>query len=240
LEAKNMFGTLLESRAKRRRRLGGAAVSVAAHLTIIGAITATAVHGGTVKKERPEAVLVRFPAPEPPRPRPVDDPPVPRASTAVPTSFSTITIRHIDAPTTVPVDLPPINASVGAASDSIVIGRGTSSSPLGRDIIGAFDQEGTNEWSGAELQTRILTSAKPRYPESLRQAAIDGAVLVRFAIDTTGRVDMSSVAVVSSTHDLFSRAVRDALPGFRFKPAAMGGRRVRALAEMPFEFQITR
>jgi periplasmic protein TonB len=48
------------------------------------------------------------------------------------------------------------------------------------------------------------------------------------------------VAILSSTHELFSRAVRDALPGFRFRPAEMGGHRVRALAEMPFEFQITK
>ena len=65
---------------------------------------------------------------------------------------------------------------------------------------------------------RIVTSAKPRYPESLRQAGIDGRVLVRFTVDTLGRVDMSSVQILESTHDLFTRAVRDALAGFRFKP----------------------
>jgi len=45
---------------------------------------------------------------------------------------------------------------------------------------------------------------------------------------------------VSSTHDLFSRAVLEALDGFRFKPAEVGTRRVAALAEMPFEFRITK
>ena len=45
---------------------------------------------------------------------------------------------------------------------------------------------------------------------------------------------------MSSTHDLFTRTVRAALPAFRFKPAELGGHRVRALAEMPFEFQITK
>lgn len=233
-----MFGTLLESRAKRRRRLGGAAVSVAAHLTIIGAITATTVHGRTAKTERPQSVVIRFSHPAPP-PKPVVQPET-RTSIARPTSFSPITIHHIEAPRTTPVTLPPIDSSFGAASDSTEIGHGTSSSPLARSIIGDDERTGTNEWSGAELQTRILSSTRPRYPESLRQAAIDGTVLVRFTIDTTGRIDMSSVAVLSSTHELFSRSVRDALPGLRFRPAEIGGRRVRALAEMPFEFQITR
>jgi hypothetical protein len=49
---------------------------------------------------------------------------------------------------------------------------------------------------------------------------------------------MNSVQVLESTHDLFTRSVRDALGGFRFKPAEVRGRHVRAMAEMPFEFQI--
>ena len=234
-----MFGTLLESRTKRRRRLGGAAISVAAHLSIIGAITATTVHGRTTKPERPPGVVVRFSRPTPPPPKPVDQP-VMRTTIATATSFSPVTIHHVESPRTIPIDLPPIDSSFGMAADSIVIGHGPASSSLARSIIGDDDRNGSNEWSGAELQTRIVTSARPRYPEALRQAAIDGAVLVRFAIDTTGRIDMGSVTVVSSTHELFTRAVRDALSGFRFRPAEIGGHRVRALAEMPFEFQITR
>ena len=54
-----MFGTLLESRATRRRRPGGAAVSVAVHMAIIGAITATTVHGRAVSREKPEPVLIQ-------------------------------------------------------------------------------------------------------------------------------------------------------------------------------------
>jgi protein TonB len=85
---------------------------------------------------------------------------------------------------------------------------------------------------------RIVTSATPRYPESLRQAGLDGRVLVRFIVDTIGKVDMNSVQVLESTHDLFARAVRDALGRFRFKPAEVRGRRIPAMAEMPFEFQM--
>jgi hypothetical protein len=33
--------------------------------------------------------------------------------------------------------------------------------------------------------------------------------------------------------------VRDAMGNFRFRPAEVGGRRVAALAQMPFEFRIT-
>ena len=87
---------------------------------------------------------------------------------------------------------------------------------------------------------RIVSSAKPRYPESLRQAGISGRVVIRFVVDTLGSIDMTSVQVLESTHDGFARAVRDVLPRFRFKPSEVGGRRVRSLAEMPFEFTVSR
>ncbi len=231
-----MFGTLLESRGGRRRRPGGAAVSVAVHMAIIAAVTATTVHGRVAKTEKPAQVTVhldRPPAPPPPETH--------TATNIMPTGTvapSPVPILHIDAPKVVPPTLPPMDAGLGNALDSIVVGG--SGSGLSRGIVDGTEQSETNEWRGVDLQTRIVASGKARYPESLRQAGIDGVVLVRFVVDTSGRVDMSSVAVVSSTHDLFSRAVREALPGFRFKPAESGGRRVAALAEMPFEFRIAK
>ncbi len=234
-----MFGTLLESRARRRRRPGGAAMSLAVHMAIIAAVTATTVRGSAVKNEKSTFVLLRFDRHLAPPP-PVSHTSTTQAVTTGPIPITSIVIRHVEAPRTIPVDLPPIDPSPGNGTDSIVIGGGPSGPGLAHGIFDGTEGNNQSEWRGVDLQTRIVTSARPRYPESLRQAAIDGTVLVRFVVDTTGRVDMSSVAVVSSTHDLFTRAVRDALPGFRFKPAESGGQHVRALAEMPFEFHITR
>ncbi len=233
-----MFGTLLESRARRRRRPGGAAVSVAVHMAIIGAVTATTVRGSAVKNAKPESVLITFDGHLPP------PPPVAHASTQAretgPIAPVSIVIRHIEVPRTIPVNLPPIDSPVGSGDSIEIGGHGHSGPDLARGIMDGTEGNNPSEWRGVDLQTRIVASARPRYPESLRQAAIDGTVLVRFVVDTMGRVDMNSVAVVASTHDLFTRAVREALPGFRFKPAESGGHCVRALAEMPFEFQITK
>ncbi len=232
-----MFGTLLESRARRRRRPGGAAVSIAMHMAIIGAITAGTVHGKAVSKEKPGPVLLRFKNPPPPPPRPVDHATI-RDVMPGPVIAVAIPIHRVDPPQTILDHLPPIDSSFGRGIDSIVIGHGGPG--LAHAVGEGAEPNEPREWVGADLQTRILASGKPRYPESLRQAAIDGRVLVRFTVDTTGRIDMSSVSVLASTHDLFARAVRDALPAFLFKPAELGGHRVRALAEMPFEFQITK
>jgi len=238
VEATSMFGTLLESRATRRRRPGGAAVSVAVHLAIIGAITATTVHGTAVPKEKSAGVIIHFKN-TPPPPRPTTHTTTARDPMPGPVAVASIPIHRIDAPTLILDHLPPIDSSFGRGIDSIVIGSGRSTPGLA-STVGGEERNESREWVGADLQTRILASGKPRYPESLRQAAIDGHVLIRFTVDTTGRVEMNSVTVLASSHDLFTRAAREALPAFRFKPAEVGGHRVRALAEMPFEFQIAK
>ena len=150
-------------------------------------------------------------------------------------------IHRIDIPTIVPTGLPPIDARSFGPTDSIVIGGapvGGVSGAVGASTIFAVERHDSNEWDSREVFMHVLTPAHPRYPESLRSASIDGRVLIEFLVDTTGRVDMRSVRVISSTHDLFTKAVTDALPSFRFKPAEINGHRIAARAQMPFEFQL--
>ncbi|HKG90391.1 MAG TPA: TonB family protein, partial [Gemmatimonadaceae bacterium] len=79
----------------------------------------------------------------------------------------------------------------------------------------------------------------PRYPEMLRQASIGGTVLAQFVVDTLGRVDLRSIRVLRSDHELFSDAVRLNLPRMRFLPAQVGDRKVPQLVQMPFTFAVT-
>lgn len=232
-----MLGVLLESRARGQRRSGGAVLSVAVHMAIIAAITAQTVHGRTPPPEKPKVVLVHFA-------RPASRPPVARVVATSATSslpnLESIAIRRVSVPIVVPTSIPPVDLSAGAAFDSVVIsGPGSSSGAGPRSVIDGEGSAGRTAWSGRELLMRVQRSVKPRYPESLRQSGIDGHVLVQFTVDTAGRVDPASIRVLASTHELFTRAVRDALVQFRFIPAEVGDRRVPMLAEMPFEFQIT-
>jgi TonB family protein len=235
----HMFGVLLESRARRHRRTGGAALSIAAHIAIIGAATAATVHGKASSHAPPKPVFLVFkPAPAPKhvdagttvsRPTPSRD--------AIPRPV----VLTIPALSTTPPSLPTIDLSHDPTPDVVKIGGPASDGRTGRPG-GKFDliEEPTNsgEWRGRELLMHIVSSVKPRYPETLRQNGIDGRVLVQFTVDTTGRVDMASIRVVQSTHDQFTQAVRSALASFRFRPAEVNGKRTAALAEMPFEFQI--
>jgi TonB family protein len=65
----------------------------------------------------------------------------------------------------------------------------------------------------------IGTAPTPHFPDELRARRVEGEVVVRFKVDEKGRVDVSSMQVVRSAHDLFTAAVRNSLSGFRFEPA---------------------
>ena len=232
-----MFGTLLESRARRHRRTGGAALSIAAHVAIIGVTTAATMHGTAAPRTpiKPEFVVFKAtPAPKPLERRASAAPPT-SSRTAVPAPITLV----ISPPTMMPPSLPDIDLTRGVTPDVVSIG-GPPAAPGGGPgrTFGLTDSTASDKWSVREVLMNILSSAKPRYPEVLRQSGVGGRVLVQFTVDTTGRVDMASVRVMQSTHDLFTQAVRSALASFRFKPAEVNGKRVAALAEMPFEFQL--
>jgi len=82
----------------------------------------------------------------------------------------------------------------------------------------------------------IPGSGSPRYPQVLLSAGVEGQVLGQFVVDTLGRVELGSFKVIRSDHDLFTAAVRSALPAMRFLPAEVGGRKVRQVVRQPFVF----
>jgi TonB family protein len=62
----------------------------------------------------------------------------------------------------------------------------------------------------------FLSGPRLQYPNLLRQAGIQGRVIVRAIIDTTGRAEPGSVQVVESPHPGFDQAARNAVLQARF------------------------
>lgn len=85
---------------------------------------------------------------------------------------------------------------------------------------------------------RDPSSASPAYPRSLVEKGIEGQVTVRFVVDSTGFIDPATVRIIEATRTEFTRAVTDAMPGMRFRPAKMGTHAVRQLAEQQFSFKV--
>ena len=100
---------------------------------------------------------------------------------------------------------------------------------------------GDNAFSAIEVDSIALvdpTSEGPEYPQTLAQRSVEGLATLRFVIDSTGRVDMSTVRVVISTHKLFAQAVITAMPKMKYRPASIAGKPVRLLVQQSFTFQI--
>jgi TonB family protein len=81
---------------------------------------------------------------------------------------------------------------------------------------------------------------EPRFPDALlRSGHREGQVVVRFMVNELGSVDAASMIVEQSDHELFTSAVRDILPRFRFEPArtpAPESKPVAAWVSVPFRF----
>lgn len=74
------------------------------------------------------------------------------------------------------------------------------------------------------------------YPPALFAEKVAGSVVAEFVVSAEGRVERDTFGVVSSSHRLFSEAVRRALETAVFTPAVRAGRRVRQVVHQPFTF----
>lgn len=83
---------------------------------------------------------------------------------------------------------------------------------------------------------RLLSQAKPDYPEIARRAGLEGTVLVRVLVAPDGRVRQAEL--VQGVHPLLDRAAVAAALRSRFDPALQRGVPVRAWMAMPFRFRL--
>jgi len=92
----------------------------------------------------------------------------------------------------------------------------------------------------AEQRPELTTIPRLRYPDQLRQAGIEGHVLVRVIIDAEGRTEPVSVQIVASNDHGFEDPVKDMARHAHFSPAMSAGSRVRSCAIIPVDFTIKR
>jgi TonB family protein len=104
----------------------------------------------------------------------------------------------------------------------------------------ATDQIGTSggvltaarvEDASVRPATLIAPAPVPHFPEELRSHWKESEVVVRFRVDERGHVDVGSMKVLKSDDVLFTEAVRNALPRFRFQPARSPGPNSKPIAD---------
>jgi TonB family protein len=192
----------------------GSAVSLTAHVVLVAVVVL-----GTANARPKEAA----------RPIPL------------PMVFAQVVPRHVHGGFPVPdgsatVEIP----SIPAPTIPVWTGTATQSLPPLPFPGAAIDGDHDIGMSGLFSATgpEVLSGPLPRYPELLRQAGIQGRVMLEATVDTTGRVQPGSVTVVSATNPAFVEPAREALLATLFRPAQVGGRVSRMRVRIPFEFTL--
>jgi periplasmic protein TonB len=220
--------TLLETKRRTQKKtlLGVGATSLALHAALIaGAVYATlsARPPDTAVRIDTTVVLLtpaqRQPAPPPP------------AELAEPLrGFQTVTVPS-QLPTTVPkLDLQERFDPKDYSGIGVEGGRANGVVPSGNEV-----------YTEALVEERpaLLSAPPPPYPDLLKLARIQGRVVLRAIVDTTGRVEPNSVVIASSPNPGFDPSAREWILKALFRPARLHGRAVRVHITQPLDYSIT-
>ena len=226
-----MLQVLVESRPPRQRRSPWTALSVIAHVSLVGAavhLTAAAMPDAT-----PEPMLERV----------VYAPAVQTPAAAAPQASGSM--RVIAPPTfTMPeITTPSVSIPRAPAFDRIIddIRATAFGSVVGTRNGGAPAPGGIHTAEDVDRMVAALPgNASPPYPARLSAAGVEGDVVARFVVDTTGRVESRSIEIVQATHALFGEAVSEWLKQTRYSPAQVNGRPVRQLVQQRVGFSLRR
>ena len=238
-----MFQNLLESKPKKQRSVGGLILSGVIH-ALLGTAAVYGTLRATEKLDKPKAEKVEFveikkkedppPPKEPPKPLPknvVVAPPPPKG-------FQVLT-----APIKVPDVLPDIDLNKHVTDEADFTGKGVAGGKA-TGVVGGVAPPKTDqpyfEFQVEKQVSQIPGTGNMRYPDMLKSANIEGEVLAQFVVDENGRYEAGTFKVLKSSHDLFTAAVKNALPNMRFYPAEVGGRKVKQLVQQPFTFTLTK
>ena len=228
-----MLDRLLETGPRGKKSSWGGAVSVVVHGAVIALAVVSTATGTPVPKFTDGGTHIIPINPPPPdlEPRRTT-----RGGRTGGARTDGLSIPNVDAPMTfdpTALDTPPVAVGVGADTTLLSEIGGAGNGP-GAALGGAAIASDAT----VDVPVRSLDDRAPAYPEMLRAAGISGSVRVRFVVDTTGRAELSSVRVVESSHELFTRSVIASLRQARFTPGEVSGRRVRTLVERSYRFDI--
>lgn len=225
-----MFDHLIESDRKSNKKgaFGLGAVSLVGHSMVVLAAVVATLTAGQKKDQGPADTTMVFLNQEEQK-KPEEQPPV----VDVPQlkGFQTVV-----APTDIPTNIPPINLQQHFDPKDYS-GTGVEGG-IGTGIVPSSDQVFME--SVVEERPELLTRPPLQYPDLLRQAGVQGRVLVSAIIDTLGRAEPNSVKIVQSPNPGFDQPAKNMVLKSLFRPARVHGRAVRVLVNLPIDFSIRR
>ena len=227
-----MFDKLIESNPKARAggKFGSSTtVSIAVHSVLIyAAVQATLGAGRQFADDKLDTTMVFI------QPEEKKQEQQPEVKLEEPKGFTALL-----APVNIPTNIPPINlnekfdpkdfSGVGIEKGISALTADVKIDP-GQAFIEAVVDEKPERVSNPPLD----------YPDLLRQAGIEGNVIIEVIIDTTGRAEPNSLRVVQSTNKAFEISARDAVLKSMYRPGRVRGQAVRVLVQVPISFSIRR
>jgi protein TonB len=225
-----VFDNLIESKRKadKKKAFGLGFVSLVGHsVLVLLAVIATLTAGQAAADMSVDTTMV-FLNQEEKKP-PEEQPPVldiPQLK-----GFQTVV-----APTDIPTNIPPINLQEHFDPKDYT-GTGVEGG-TGAGIVPSDNQVFME--SVVEERPEVLSGPQLQYPDLLRQAAIQGRVMVTAIIDTSGRAEPGSVKVIQSPNPGFDQSAKNYVLRALFRPARVHGRAVRVLINLPIDFRIKR
>jgi protein TonB len=227
-----VFDRLIESRPTRDRgrAVGGGLVSVVVHAVVIGgAVIATLSVGRVATRAKVDTTMVYLPQQRHEQPKPPEREPVPLGTPLK--GFQTVV-----APTEIPSNIPPVNL-LEKFNPKDYTGIGVE----GGVAAGVVPTAGEVYMEAiVEEKPALLSAPEARYPEMLRQAGIQGRVVVEAIIDTSGRAEPNSIRIIRSPNPGFDEPSRYWMQRALFRPARVHGQAVRVLVEVPIDYRIAR
>lgn len=238
-----MFNNLLESEAKKTKRSGSTILSFVLHSAAVGGmVVATANAGQQIMEDKlqEQVEFVEVAKDEPP-PEPEVAPPPPDVVAAPPIAKG---FQVLQPPDIIPLEIPEIDLSRAVTDAADFSGKGTAGG-IAKGVEGGTVAVPQGDTPYFEFQVEKPAAMAPgtnnmQYPEMLRSAQVEGTVLASFVVDTEGKAEMETFKVLRSDHELFTNAVKRALPRIRYLPAEVGGKPVKQLVQQPFVFNLAR
>ena len=223
-----MLISLIETQRKidRKQLLGVGFLSVAIHTVVIaGAVYATTVAGrsdATVKLDTTLVLLASAQQQKPPEQQPARlDAPL--------RGFQTVVV-----PPAIPSDIPPVDLHEHFDPKDYS-GTGLE----GGHATGLVPDDGRVYAAAIVDQPPALLSAPPPvYPDLLKQAGIQGRVVLQAVVDTTGRVEPGSIKLLRTPNRGFDEPTRQWVLKALFRPARLQGRLVRVLVNLPLDYSL--
>ena len=218
-----MVLTLLESRRKTRtkRLFGVGFASLAIHSAMFAGVVYATLHAAPRDDDVRMYTTVVLVAPQEQQ-----KPPEPQLVQVVDAlkGFQTVAL-----PAQIPTDIPPVDLQQ----------RFDPKDYSGSGVEGGLSRNDVYAEALVEERPALLSAPPPIYPALLKQAGIQGRVILPAVIDTMGRVEPASVRIMKSPHPAFDQPTKDWVLKALFRPARLHGRGVRVFVNLRVDYSIT-